>query len=64
MPQATLYDFITGAEIPLNHSRLAAEGWQGAYGLGVLLRPDKGARELIREHQRVLAQQAAAWQAG
>ena len=64
MPQATLYDFITGKEIPLNHSRLAAEGWQGAYGLGVLLRPDKGAQELIREHQRVLAQQAEVWQAG
>ncbi len=64
MPEATLYDFITGAEIPLNHSRLAAEGWQGAYGLGVLLRPDEDAQELIKEHQRVLARQAASRQTG
>ncbi len=63
MPEATLYDFITGEEIPLKHLRLAAEGWQGAYGLGVLLRPDEDAQALIREHQRILAQQAAVLQA-
>ena len=59
MPSALLYDFVTGREIPLaDAGYLAAAGWNGAYQLGALLRPDEKAKALIREHQRILEQRA------
>ena len=59
MPRAILYDFITGAPIPLNSARYhVAAGWDGAYGLGALLHPDANAEALLKEHQRVLESRA------